>query len=144
MLYIYIYISSAAHYSATVLDAFLKESFWRLRGSIQTPFLKSLGQLCQKGCKNDVFWTPFVLSLGALSRKVSQNMSLLQSLKKRFRKSEKKYFFRECFWGTFLLKTDKQDDPKPTLKQEHVLLHSGRPRHPKKGFRQVPDVSSTQ
>ena len=71
-------------------------------------------------------------------------MSLLQSEKKQSRKSGKNEFFGTCFWGTFLLKTDRKGDPKPFLKQEHVLLHSGRPRHRKKGFRQVPDVSSTQ
>ena len=85
----------------------------------------------------------FFISLGALSRKVSENMSLLQS-EKNTEKIKQISFFRECFWDTFLLKTDKKDDPKPSLKQEHALLHSGSPRPPKKGFRQVPVVSATQ
>ena len=38
----------------------------------------------------------------------------------------------------------EKGDLETSLKQEHVLLDSGRPRHRKKGFREVPDVSSTQ
>ena len=141
---IYMYIFSAAHYSATVLNAFLKVSFWKCRGSIQTPFLKSLGQLSQKGLKKDAVWTSFLTSLGPLSRKVLKNGSLLQSEKNGHRKSQKGYFLGVCFWGTFLQKKCKKGDPEPLLKQEHILLDSGRPRLKKKGFREVPDVSSTQ
>ena len=86
----------------------------------------------------------FFYVFGATFTKVSKNWSLLQSEKNGHRKSEKTYFMGVCFWGTFVQKTCKKGDPEPLLKQEHILLDSGRPRHRKKGFREVPDVSSTQ
>ena len=118
-------------------------SFWRFRGSIQTPFLESLGQLSQKGSKKGAIQMSFLTSLGSLLRKVSKKRGPLQSDKKGHRKSENSYFFGVCFWGAFLKKTYKKSDPEPLLKQEHVSLDSGCPRHRKKGFREVPDVSST-
>ena len=52
------------------------------------------------------------------------------------------------FWGVYLehfsQKIHEKGDLETSLKQEHVLLDSGRPRHRKKGFREVPDVISTQ
>ena len=75
---------------------------------------------------------------------MSGNVSLLQSDKTGHRKNEKKEFFGGCLWSTFLKKIHEKGDLETSLKQEHVLLDSGRPRHRKKGFREVPDVISTR
>ena len=55
----------------------------------------------------------------------------------------KKILFPTVLLGYFSEKTRKKGGPEPLLKQEHILLDSGRPRRRKKDFREVPDVSST-
>ena len=80
---------------------------------------------------------------GATFTKSVQKEESAAKWKKRALKKWKLLLFRGVLLGNFSEKTCKKGGPEPLLKQEHILLDSGRPRRRKKDFREVPDVSST-